>query len=53
MKLSLGFQSRLWKVLHPSRLLRSGVHVHLSGSVGVFAVGERGAQIIPSVSQGL
>lgn len=43
MRLSLEF---LWKVLPPSHLLHSGFHVHLSGSVCVFAVGERGAQII-------
>lgn len=49
MKLGLEFQPQLGKVLPPSHLLRSGVHVHLSGSVCVFAVGERGAQITPSV----
>lgn len=49
MKLSLELQPPLWKVLPSSHLLRSGVHVHLSGGICVFAVGERGAQITPSV----
>lgn len=50
MKVSRELQPQLWKVvLLSSHLLHSGVHVHLPGGVCVFAVGERGAQITPSV----